>query len=113
MRESDILQAVRLRASQLGAIVWRNNCGAYKTAHGHYIKYGVANPGGSDLLGLTQITVTQEMVGKLVAVFTALEIKQPNKKPTPEQQAFIDCINKNGGIAAVISDPEQLNNILK
>lgn len=101
MKEKDIQQLVRLKASQLGAILWRNNQGAYKTKEGHYIKYGVCNPGGSDLLGIFK--------GK----FLAIEIKQPGKKPTPEQQLFLDVVNKNGGIAAVITNPDQLEEILK
>lgn len=101
MRESDILQLVRLRASQLGALLWRNNQGAYKSNSGHYIKYGVANPGGSDLIGIFK--------GR----FTAIEVKQPGKKPTPEQQSFIDAVNKAGGIAGVVTSTEDLTELLK
>jgi penicillin-binding protein-related factor A (putative recombinase) len=101
MKETDLLQEVRMKASQLGAVMWRNNSGAYKTSAGHYIKYGVANPGGSDLIGIYK--------GK----FTALEIKLPNKQPTVEQRNFLDTVTKNGGIAAVITHPDQLENILK
>jgi hypothetical protein len=35
----------------------------------------------------------------------------PGKKPTPEQQHFIDMVNKSGGIGAVVTDPDQLENI--
>ncbi len=101
VKEHDILQAVRLEASRLGALTWRNNQGAYKDAKGYYIKYGVCNPGGSDLVGIYK------------GLFLGLEIKQPGKQPTDAQLNFIETINKHGGIACVISDPEQLKNILK
>lgn len=100
MRESDILQQVRLRASQLGAILWRNNTGMLRNDQGRPVFYGLCK-GSSDLIGIFK--------GR----FTALEIKQPGKHPTPEQKAFIDAVNKAGGIAAVITDPSQLENILK
>lgn len=100
MKESDILQLVRLKASQLGAILWRNNTGMLRNKDGTPIFYGLCK-GSSDLIGMFK--------GR----FTALEIKQPGKKPTPEQSAFIDAVNKNGGIAAVVTHPDELDNILK
>ncbi len=100
MKESDILQLVRLKASQMGLTVFRNNIGAYKDHKGYYIKYGVCNPGGSDLLGY-------DKTGR----FLALEFKQPGKRATPEQQAFIDAVRRAGGIAAVVTSPDELENI--
>lgn len=101
VKESEIQQLVRLKASQLGAILWRNNQGAYKDPKGYYIRYGVCNPGGSDLIGIFK--------GR----FLAIECKVPGKNANPEQQSFIDMVNKLGGIAAVITNPDQLENILK
>lgn len=100
MRESDIMQLVRLEASKLGAIVWRNNQGAYKDEKGYYIKYGVCNPGGSDLIGIYK--------GR----FLALECKVPGKNATLEQQLFIDVVNKNGGIAGVVRCVEDVSKLL-
>ena len=100
MKESDILQLVRRKASQLGAIVWRNNVGMLKNSQGQPVFYGLCK-GSSDLIGIFK--------GK----FLAIETKMPGKKPTPEQQKFIDTVNKEGGIAAVITHPDQLENILK
>lgn len=57
--------------------LFRNNCGQYKVESGAIIRYGIANPGGSDLIGWTPKTITLEMVGKTVAVFTAIEVKTP------------------------------------
>lgn len=101
MKESDILQMVRLEASKLGAIVWRNNQGAYKDPKGYYVRYGVCNPGGSDLIGIFR--------GK----FLAIETKMPGKKPTAEQQLFIDIIKKSGGIAGVVTCIDDLVELLK
>lgn len=89
MTETDIVQECRLAASELGALIWRNNIGAYKDHKGYYIKYGVCNPGGSDLIGIYK--------GR----FLAIECKMPGKKPTLEQSNFIAAVIKAGGIAGV------------
>lgn len=108
-RETDILQAVRLRASQLGLTLFRNNSGMLYNKDGTPVKYGLAK-GSSDLVGWRSISTVANGV---IAQFIALECKQPGKKPTPEQAAFINAVNKAGGIGAVITDPAQLEEILK
>lgn len=58
--------------------------------------------GSSDLIGWTTIEVTPDMVGKKLAVFTALEVKTGRVQVTAEQQNFIDTVNKSGGIAEIV-----------
>jgi hypothetical protein len=58
-----------------------------------YVRYGVGGNGGSDLIGWTSVG------GK--AIFTAIEVKRPGKKPTEEQLAFIGAVVAQGGIGAV------------
>lgn len=69
--------------------------------------------GSSDLIGWTIVDITPEMVGKKVAIFTALELKTKNLQPTKEQKNFIEQIKKSGGIAGIvreITDIERLKN---
>jgi hypothetical protein len=58
-------------------------------------------PGFSDTFGLVPVTITQDMVGQTIGVFVAGEVKTPNGRVTPQQQAFLDAIARNGGRAAV------------
>lgn len=101
MKETNIQQLVRLRASELGARLFRNNVGLLYTEDGRPVKVGLCT-GSSDLIGYTKL-------GK----FLALEIKKPGRKATDAQQNFIDAVNKSGGIGAIISDPNQLDDLLK
>lgn len=94
-------------------MAFRNNTGAYKSAAGHFIKYGVGGAGGSDILGLTPITITQEMIGKRVAVFTAIEAKTKTGKATEQQKNFISAIKKQGGIAGVARSENDALEIIK
>jgi hypothetical protein len=42
--------------------------------------------GSADLIGYRTITITPDMVGQQVAVFTSIEVKTPTGRIRPEQQ---------------------------
>ena len=113
MDETEILQLIRLKASQMGVVLSRNNCGKFQDRNGRWVSFGVFSPGGSDLLGFRPIIVTSEMIGQRIAQFVAIEVKQPGKKPTPEQAHFIETVQKAGGLAGILTDPEQVKIFLK
>lgn len=104
MSESVVLARVRLAFGRLAPHVrlFRNNSGVAYHPDGSRVVYGVASPGGADLIGWTTITVTPEMVGRRVAVFTAVEVKAPAGRLSPAQRAFLAAVEAAGGIAAVI-----------
>jgi hypothetical protein len=52
------------------------------------------------------------MVGQKVAIFTALEVKTPTGKVSPQQQKFIDMVRKHGGIGAVVRSIDDATNLL-
>lgn len=63
-------------------------------------------PGFSDLFGLVAVTVTPDMVGQKLAVFTALEVKAPKGKASELQGNFLQAVNDNGGRAGVVRSVE-------
>ena len=112
--EAKAQQEIRLAAASAGCTLFRNNVGSYKDPQsGRWIQYGVCNPGGSDLIGWTPVTVTQDMVGQKLAVFTACEIKSSKGKPSPAQINFIDAVTKAGGFAGVARSVADLLAIVK
>lgn len=62
--------------------------------------------GMSDLAGWIPVVVTQEMVGTTVAVRLDIEVKTTDR-PSPEQIAWIDAVNKSGGRAGIARTPEE------
>ena len=106
MKEASLLHRVSLALSDHGVTLWRNSVGAIKTDDGRWIRYGVCNPGGSDLIGLTKIQVTPDMVGKTVAIFTAIEAKTGRTVTTPEQAQFISAVYHAGGIAVIARETD-------
>jgi len=99
--EAAIQQQIRLALSRAGSVMHRNNVGAYRDDQGRVIRYGVGNPGGSDLIGWTPVLITHDMVGGMLGVFTAVEVKAPRGKPTEAQLNFIRQVQLGGGIAGI------------
>lgn len=64
--------------------------------------------GSSDIIGWKPITITPDMVGKTVAIFTAIEVKYGTTPVTTEQQNFVDQVNKHGGLGKIIYGVNEL-----
>ncbi len=69
--------------------------------------------GSSDLVGWTERTVTPEMVGKKVAIFTAVEVKTDAGRVTAQQMNFISRVRQAGGIAGIARSPEEARNLIE
>jgi hypothetical protein len=99
--EKEVLSSVWAYLQATGHRLFRNTCGAVKMGN-RFIKYGVASPGGSDLIGWKSVTITPEMVGTQIAVFMAVECKaSQGGKLSIHQKAFLDDVTKSGGFAIV------------
>lgn len=101
------------RLSWKAGDIWiaRNNNGSYEIPNGNgaRVTYGLG-PGTSDGIGWTCILVTPAMVGKTLAIFTALEAKKlPTDKPSPKQQIFLNAVDQAGGISRIVYAKPSLN----
>ena len=101
MTEADIQRSIMLALSQAGCLIWRNNSGILKNPAGIPIKFGIGNPGGSDLIGIAP-------GGR----FIAIEVKTPKGRATPEQIRFIEAVKKHGGIAGIARSVEDALSLL-
>jgi hypothetical protein len=93
-READVLSAVLQALALHPRVAWaqRMQSGAgrlvRKGGASQFLRFGF--PGCPDVLG-------QLRDGRVLAC----EVKRPSGKTTPEQTAFLDCVNANGGVALV------------
>ena len=76
------------------------------------MQFGVASPGGSDLIGYRQVVIGPEHVGRTMAVFTAVEVKSAVGRATAEQRAFIQHVKQAGGIAGVVRSVDEARVLL-
>jgi hypothetical protein len=107
MAESKTTANIRLEASRRGAKLFRNQVGAYKNPEGQYVSTGLC-PGSSDVIGWVPVVVTPDMVGKKIAVFCAIEVKDPKKSTRKKNQKdFIAALLKDGGRAGFAHDVQQ------
>lgn len=120
-RETPIMQRIQIAASKLGWRLWRNNVGLawtgvpYQTGapetvllrKARRIRFGLV-PGSSDLIGFKLVTVTPDMVGSIIAVFAAIEVKTRIGKLSEAQQNFIDTVQRAGGYAAMMRSASDL-----
>lgn len=100
--ETTLQQQIRLALGTNPDVrAFRNQCGALPDPRtGRLVTFGLAR-GSADLIGWRTITVTQAMVGTRLAVFTSIEVKTPTGRVRPEQQAWLEAVQKAGGIAIV------------
>jgi hypothetical protein len=100
--EKNIQSEIMLALSGEGCLIFRNNSGSYKTPGGGYVKYGVGNPGGSDLIGVCD-------GGR----FLAVEVKTNKGRPSQAQLNFIKLTNSKGGVSFIARSAEEAVRKLK
>lgn len=104
----DVIDPLLLAASRLGGRLFRNNAGVAFHKDGSAVRYGVGSPGGSDVLGWFPVRVDERHLGQVLAVFTAIECKTGNQKPSKDQERFLQIVRGNGGLGYWGSDPEEI-----
>jgi hypothetical protein len=88
MAERDLQHAIRLAVGgQPGVVLWRNHRGYDDRAR---VAYGLA-PGAADLIGIVAPH------GRVLA----LEVKSGRGRATAEQVAFLELVERMGGVGAV------------
>ncbi|WP_085044359.1 hypothetical protein [Ensifer aridi] len=116
---------LRVEAPKLGAALWRNNNGAATDETGRHLRYGLGNDSkkindrfkSSDLIGVTPITVRPEHVGRVVGLFTAVEVKHPGwTRPENDrdraQEAFLVTVCQLGGLGMFVTHESQYHEFI-
>jgi len=111
--ETDIQQHIRLAlGTRTDLRLFRNNTGTLPDPRtGRPVQFGLAR-GSADLIGLRTVTITPEMVGQQVAVFTSIEVKTPTGRVTPDQHSWLNMVQQAGGIAGVARSVQDAKEIL-
>lgn len=134
MRESNVLRSAWLALAGLSTLfrvntgkAWvgtggapqRLTNGSVVLPNARPISLGFADPSGnpiegtSDLLGWTSIEITPDMVGRRVAVFTAIEMKATGGgHKRAGQKNFVARVLAAGGIAGFADSAQAAKNIV-
>lgn len=108
--EAAVQAHIRVKASEQGMRLWRNNVGAYQDERGRFIRYGLCNESSvqnkklksADLIGIKPVLVTAAHVGTTIGQFAAVEVKEGNWKPgvakrERAQAMFLAIVRQLGG----------------
>jgi hypothetical protein len=111
--ETTIQQQIRLAlGTRPDARLFRNQVGSLPDPRtGRLVTFGLAR-GSADLIGWRTVTITPDMVGQQVAVFTSIEIKSPTGRLAPLQANWLDAVQNAGGIAGVARSVTDATNIV-
>lgn len=136
IEETNISQRIKLAGAETATKLLRNNRGLFYTldavpslmaafARGglkaakqlvsalRKVAAGLDFKGSSDLIGWTIVEITPEMVGKKLAVFTAVEVKTATGQESEDQAKFGALIERDGGIYILARSPEDFLNGMK
>lgn len=89
---------------------YKNNRGCVRTAGGGFLRYGIPEPTGKekdddmkggDRIGFSEITITPDMVGKTLAVFTNVEIKGDGDVLKSGQVRWHNFVLAHGGVSEI------------
>ena len=108
--EAYVQNKIRLAIGSGEVRLFRNNTGALMDMQGRLVKFGLCK-GSSDLIGFKSVTITPDMVGQKIAIFSAIEVKDKGKT-TVDQKNFINIVQKAGGYAGVAKNVNDAKKIL-
>jgi hypothetical protein len=114
--EAAVQNNIRLAAPKKGYMLWRNNVGSLLDSRGVPVRFGLGNDSpqinrvlkSSDLVGWKPTLVTPSMVGRYVAVFVALEVKESvwrykGDAHEKAQESWLKLVAADGGIARFVT----------
>ena len=127
--EYNVSASASMEISRCGAVSWRNNVGSATAGKvvRRYTQNGksyavVENPrhidfglsaGSGDRIGLISQTVTDDMVGSVVARFCSFEFKTATGRARKEQVAWHDFIWNAGGYSGFIRCDDDVGRVLR
>jgi len=112
--ETTLQQQIRLAlGTRTDLRLFRNQVGQLPDPRtGRPVQFGLAR-GSADLIGWRTITITPEMVGQQLAVFTSIEVKTERGQVGPDQYAWQRTVSDAGGIAGIARSVQDANEILR
>ena len=124
MSEAAVQQRTRLKASEKGIRLYRNNRGVAYDNRGVPVRYGLANESpamnkklkSSDLVGIKPHIIKPGDVGRLVGIFMSVETKRANwiykgKPSEVAQLAWLQLVISLGGIGMFVNDERLIDDV--
>lgn len=112
--ETDVVHGILKSTSKLGYLFMKNVRGKFKTLDGsRVVSAGLSLDGSGDLIGIRQVLITPDMVGKTIGQFASIEVKKDGGRVRPEQENFAAIVKRHGGFAAICYSVEEAMELVK
>lgn len=127
MLEDEVDQLIQIEASKHACVLLRNNSGAMQDQTGRVVRYGLGHVSkeqnkkfkSSDRIACMPVLITPAMVGTVIGVFVAVEIKKekwtfnPKDEREQAQMTFINWILARGGYAGFANSVDSFLKIIR
>lgn len=123
--EHNIQQSIRLEAGNLNCTMFRANSGKAWTGN-QVQRYRdgsilIKDPrpflgmvsGFSDLVGVSEVLITEDMVGKKVGIAVFAEVKTLKGKARDDQERFLSAMKSRGAKAGIVRSVEEFKSLVK
>jgi hypothetical protein len=114
-QEISLVGAARVRASELGLALWRNNSGACRDQRGRLVRFGL----GNDSAALCKVWKSSDLIGLGIGGrLAAVEVKPAGwryagTERERAQAAFHECVRMLGGLAGFATTIDDVERILR
>ena len=122
--EANVSNDAAVRTSKLGGKSFRNNVGGawsgrkVKTLpngdivlrHAQWIDFGLMK-GSGDRIGWRPVTITQDMVGDVIAQFMSQEMKTKTGRASEAQVKWHESVKRDGGLSGFIREADDVDRL--
>lgn len=111
--ESSVNDVVKVWARTKAGELYRNARGMMPTPNGGMRPYGLGPNGAGDLIGPMPVTITPDMVGRVISVYCELESKTPIGRVQQHQLDRIARLRDMGAMAGVVRSIEDADDVYR
>ena len=96
--ETIIKNKILIALGRIAGMFWNHPTGVAQSLTPPYAKVRYGLNGSPDIIGVTPVTVTAEMVGRTVGVAVGIEVKTDTGRQSQQQKNFQVAFTKAGGV---------------
>lgn len=89
-------------------MLWRQQVGKYRHLNQPNLLVSIGVPGMADSMGVVEVVITPDMVGRKIGVAIAPEFKTPTGRQAEAQKRWQAAFEARGGIYRLIRSPEEM-----
>lgn len=101
LKESDLQKQILDYLRLKGYLAFKHHSTGFTVRSGKVMAFKYGHKGIADIIGTTKN-----------GIFFAIEVKMPKKKLSPDQEKFLEKVNKSNGIAIVAYSLDDVSEIL-